>query len=142
MPFSILVSGASYCLTRLLFAGFSGTNLNNMTTTGMIADAILAIRDNAYYCGDYELVDGNYKIDLTVDHDLNVIFNRIEKRKSGNWRTVNSVPDGFDMEELIFFIKRFSLIKKIEIEEDEKREEDEVLNYYDPWRAGATTEKY
>lgn len=110
----------------------------------MIADAIIAIDENAYYCGDYELVDGNYKIDLTVDHDLNVIFNRIEKHKSGNWRTVNSVPDGFDMEELIFFIKRFSSIKKREIERAEERElmEAEVLNYYDPWRAGATTAHY
>ncbi len=86
----------------------------------MIADAIIAIDENAYYCGDYELVDGNYKIDLTVDHDLNVIFNRIEKRKSGNWRTVNSVPDGFDIEELISFIKKFSLIKKMEIERAEE----------------------
>lgn len=86
----------------------------------MIADAIIAIDENAYYCGDYELVDGNYKMDITVDHDLNVIFNRIEKRKSGNWRTVNSVPEGFDMEELIFFIKKFSLIKKMEIERAEE----------------------
>ena len=72
-----------------------------MTTSRMIADAIIAIDENAYYCGDYELVDGNYKIDLTVDHDLTVINNSNEKRKSGKWRTVNSVPDGFDMEELI-----------------------------------------
>ena len=130
--------------TRLLFAGFSGTNLNNMTTSRMIADAIIAIDENAYYCGDYELVDGNYKIDLTVDHDLNVIFNRIEKRKSGNWRTVNSIPDGFNMEELIFFIKRFSLIKKREIERAEEQERiiEEEVNYYDPWRAGATTAHY
>jgi len=130
--------------TRLLFAGFSGTNLNNMTTSRMIADAIIAIDENAYYCGDYELVDGNYKIDLTVDHDLNVIFNRIEKRKSGNWRTVNSIPDGFNMEELIFFIKKFSLIKKREIERAEEQERiiEEEVNYYDPWRAGATTAHY
>ena len=40
---------------------------------------------------------------------------------------------------MIFFIKRFSLIKKREIEKAEEKEEDEVLNYYDPWRAGATT---
>lgn len=113
-----------------------------MTTSRMIADAIIAIDKNAYYCGDYDLVDGNYKMDITVDHDLNVIFNRIEKRKSGNWRTVNSIPDGFDIEELIFFIKRFSLIKKREIDEAEEREEDEALNYYDPWRAGATTERH
>lgn len=86
----------------------------------MIADAILAIRDNAYYCGNYVLVDGNYKMDVTVDHDLNVIFNRIEKRKYGNWRTVNSVPDGFDIEEFISFIKKFSLIKKMEIERAEE----------------------
>ena len=110
----------------------------------MIADAIIAIDENAYYCGDYELVDGNYKMDITVDYDLNVIFNRIEKRKSGNWRTVNSIPDGFDMEELIFFIKRFSLIKKREIERAEEQERiiGEEVNYYDPWRAGATTAHY
>ena len=89
----------------------------------MIADAIIAIDENAYYCGDYKLVDGNYKMDITVDHDLNVIFNRIEKRKYGNWRTVNSVPDGFDIEELISFIKKFSIIKKEEIESAEELEE-------------------
>lgn len=94
-----------------------------MTTTGIIADAILAIRDNAYYCGDYELVDGNYRMDITVDHDLNVIFNRIEKRRSVNdYRTVSSIPDGFNMEELVSFIKRYSLIKKGEIERDEENE--------------------
>lgn len=110
----------------------------------MIADAIIAIDENAYYCGDYELVDGNYKMDITVDHDLNVIFNRIEKRKSGNWRTVNSIPDGFNMEELIFFIKKFSLIKKREIERAEEQERiiEEEVNYYDPWTSGETTAHY
>ena len=68
---------------RQFFGERPGTDLNNMTTSRMIADAIIAIDENAYYCGDYEIVDGNYKMDITVDHDLNVIFNRIEKRKSG-----------------------------------------------------------
>lgn len=90
----------------------------------MIADAILAIRDNAYYCGNYVLVDGNYKMDVTVDHDLNVIFNRIEKRRSVNdYRTVSFIPDGFNMEELISFIKKYSFIKKMEIERAEELEE-------------------
>jgi len=87
----------------------------------MIADAILAIRDNAYYCGDYKLVDCNYRMDITVDHDLNVIFNRIEKRRSVNdYRTVSFIPDGFNMEELISFIKKYSIIKKEEIESAEE----------------------
>ncbi|KAF5030933.1 hypothetical protein DSECCO2_633030 [anaerobic digester metagenome] len=63
-------------------------------------------------------------MDVTVDHDLNVIFNRIEKRRSVNdYRTVSFIPDGFNMEELISFIKKYSLIKKEEIESAEELEE-------------------
>lgn len=118
-----------------------------MTTLEAISHAASDINELECFDGEFTIQNSRYRFIISYENGGNADNIRLSyerKYYGSNWRKVGGIDEVFNEELFIETVQKMirEHYRYLEIESAKKWIEEEEVNYYDPWKSGATTDKY
>jgi hypothetical protein len=133
-PFTILVLGASYCLTRSPFNVVVGNTLlktkNMATTAGLTISGLEEVKELESFSGEMEIYDDEYRITLTYSLD-SIKVKSVEKLYYLEFRPVSSIDADINIGLILSTILEHLRDKKRWFVEKEPDDDYYEEKYYD-----------